>query len=820
MANRFWTMGAACAAFLATGAVLAQDISADQGTGSEDTPADSTPRPEPKKRLGVTLDEIVVTAERREAAVNDVPIAISAFKGEDMKALGITDTRDLALIVPGFTAADNGNNTVIYTLRGVGYNDTTYTATSTVGIYLDEINMPYSVMSKGANLDLERVEVLKGPQGTLYGRNTTGGAVNYIAAKPTDTFDYGGSASYGRFQTVETEAFVSGPLTDTLRARVAGKVIRAFEGWQYSNTRPDDTLGEKKKYSGRLTVEWEPDTAVLVRLMVDGWRDRSDTQAPQAIGIQPQNPFVQNDIVLAPGVRNYPIIDQDTDDMRLADWPQGAGPVGGALGNPEGVGGEPWEHNDTYWRAALTSKADLADWISMTAIAAYGQVESDGTTIPASGLDVQNVEQIITAEIKTMSGELRFDGTINDTMSWLAGANVAYDDGFEDHHVFVPTTSAVFPLPILGTSVITTEGINHGETKALSIGMFGKFDWQFLDDWQISLGARYSKERREYAGCFIEPTSSQGVGIGTLFAVVSLLQYGNPLNVPMKGQCLNVDDNGNSGLFEDVLKEQNVSGRAALTWTPNEDMLYYASFSRGFKSGGYPVLNASQQQQLRPSQQERLHAYEVGAKITVIPGELQINTALYYYNYVDKQLSSYFVDPIFGVLPILVNVPKSTVKGAELDFQWTPLEGLFMAFSGAYVNTRVDEYTGVTAKGQRLDFSGSPFNFAPSLQFTVLADYSFAVSSGLVGGIGADFRYTNETNATFEEDPLYAMRANSMVGARLRLGDIDGRWTVSVWGRNLLNEFSAIGVFRAGDAVARTTGQPRTYGITLSVRNF
>ena len=121
------------------------------------------------------LEEIVVTAQKRSESVNDVPIAISAFTGNRLNELGVTDTRELGNLIPGLTYSDSGYSTPIYTLRGIGFNDATYNATSTVGIYVDEVNLPYAVMSKGANLDIERVEVLKGPLGILYGRNTTGG---------------------------------------------------------------------------------------------------------------------------------------------------------------------------------------------------------------------------------------------------------------------------------------------------------------------------------------------------------------------------------------------------------------------------------------------------------------------------------------------------------------------------------------------------------------------------------------------------------------------------------------------------------------------
>src|SRR6202008_3637134 len=172
---------------------------------------------EPAPSAGIGLEEIIVTAQKRSEKIDDVPIAISAFGGETLNQLGVTDTRDLARLVPGFNANESGRGSTLFTMRGVGFADTTYTATNTVGTYIDEVNLPYSVMTRGANLDIQRVEVLKGPQGTLYGRNTTGGLINYIAKAPTDEFEAGTITSYGRFNTVESENYLSGPILDSLK---------------------------------------------------------------------------------------------------------------------------------------------------------------------------------------------------------------------------------------------------------------------------------------------------------------------------------------------------------------------------------------------------------------------------------------------------------------------------------------------------------------------------------------------------------------------------------------------------------------------------
>ena len=154
------------------------------------------------------LEEVVVTAQKREQNVNEIGMAISAFSGEDLKALGVMDTRDLTNLVPGFTVANSDLNTPIYTLRGVGFNTPNLSSASPVGVYVDEASFPYPYMGNGLIHDLERVEVLKGPQGTLYGRNTTGGLVNFITNRPTDEFEASITARVGNYESYGIDGFV------------------------------------------------------------------------------------------------------------------------------------------------------------------------------------------------------------------------------------------------------------------------------------------------------------------------------------------------------------------------------------------------------------------------------------------------------------------------------------------------------------------------------------------------------------------------------------------------------------------------------------
>ena len=835
-----------------TGTALGQEVNTDAAASASTTdealptiPVDASaepaaaPPPPPEQRGALGIEEIVVTAQRREEAINDVPISISAFSGAALKELGITDTRDLGNVIPGLSVSNAGFNKPVYTLRGIGFNETSQTASSTVGVYIDELNFPFDVMTKGANLDIERVEVLKGPQGTLYGRNTTGGAVNYVSRKPTDTFEAGGTLSYSRFETTDGEGYVSGALTDTVNARLAVRDIQSQHGWQKSLTRPDDRLGKIDKQSGRLIVDWKAADDLPIRFMLQGWRDYSEPQAPQAIGIDAQNPITGN-LGLHPAVRDSPLVPVNTHDNRVADWPTEF----------------PWQLKDTFYMGSVRTDWAIDDTKTLTLQGAYQDYLSDNSLLPQNGLSVINVENRLYAHTNAYNLEARLAGTWLDDGKWQVGVFNSRDHVRENLEFFTDTNSAVFIIPgpaataeqrdaftaaltrlglgaisglplIPGDPLVTDRITVLADQVADTNAIFGNLDIPVTDTVKGTLGVRYTKEIRDYKGCTADSDErTKGIGFAP---VIDGLQLAGPVTNPgsplptelaRPGGCFTVDpETNNAGFFKGKLDEDNVSGRAALDWKPDTDSLYYVSYSRGFKSGSFPAISASNSGQLEPVTQEQLDAYETGGKLTLFERELQFNYALFYYDYKDKQLLNRTVDPIFGPLPILKNAPKSEVIGAEVEFQYSPLNGLFFSASGAYLHTEVKKFVGIDEAGDERDFAGNPFNFTPKYSFALLANYVFPITDGLEVTIGSDYNFKSKTNSVLGGDKLFEHDAYGVTNARIGVGSRDGVWSLTAFGRNIFDEFYTISAFDPGDAISRYVGMTRTYGVTLSV-NF
>lgn len=773
------------------------------------------------------LEEVVVTAQKRAESVNDVPITISAFSGDQLKELGVIDTRDLGKIVPGFQYSDTGLNTPVFTLRGIGFNDFSATASGTVGIYVGEFNLPYPVMGKGPNVDIERIEVLKGPQGTLYGRNTTAGVVNFIPAKPTDYFAAAVTASYGRFETWDTEAFVSGPVTDTVGMRLAARKITTGEDWQYSLTRPEDTLGKQDKWSARYTMDWAATDMVNIELVVDYWEDDGDPQGAQPVGLSAQNPFVGS-AGLDPRVRNHPLLPLDTDDIRVADWPSAQ------------EWGVDWHNNDTFSMGKLRVDWDLNDEATLSYLLSYADFLTDWATFPTTGLSVLNAEGLVYVHTTAWTRELRIAGTFGDDWNYIFGTFDSKDSVYNYWGGYTATISSLFPSltqnPFvygfivsqfpqlagqqLSGNLVADRADSEVQQDSKTNAVFFDLTWRFIPDFSLIFGARYTDESRDFEGCTRDNAEASGIGFATLLNLVSVLQGGDG-GAP-RGGCITLDhETRTPGLVEQELDEDNVSGRVVLNWTPTDDWMFYLSRSRGFKTGSFPIAQASDSEQFRPVTQERLDSWEVGGKMSLLDQSMQLNFALFDYDYRDKQLLGYVYDQVFGALLQLANAPESKVQGAELDIRARATESLDVFVAAAYIDTEILEYEAVNQKGIIEDNSGSELNNAPDLTGTIGLRYTWDVSWSEAYDVvfGADYSYTGETSAVLNDDPYYRIDDYYNINAQVGLVSVDGIWKVTAWGRNITNEYQPISVGSTfTDAIQRYVKPPQSYGLTVEYR--
>jgi len=749
--------------------------------------------------LPSVLEEVVVTAQKRSELLTDVAMSITAVSGDELRTLIITDAKQLESVVPGFTYQLSNYGVPVYTIRGVGFYDRSLGNAPAVNIYIDEAPLPYSAMTRGALLDLERMEVLKGPQGTLFGQNSTGGAINYIAAKPTEEFNAGVNISYGRFNELIAEGYLSGPLSENVRARVALR-SETRDDWQQSWT-SDRTNGERNFLTARLLIDWTPTDDLRFELGVSGWKDKSDSQAGQYNGFIPSraleaggNPPAYE--ALAGNPQGYPV---PPTDAREADW------------DPD----FDLANDDHLTQFTLRADWQLEGDMTFTSLTSYSDYD-DYVPVDTDGTDFADQNTIRDGSINSFFQELRLSGSINDRADWMIGGN--YQDDTADELLMLhieATNNSVGPFRYEDFNFVNDQ-------KAKTWAAFGALDYNLSNTVTLQGSARYTTQDRDFEGCMKDPGDGVFAAGFTFLSTVVLMSGADPIP---PGACTTLESPQNAvpvDIVNGTLDEDNWSWRVSLNWEPNDQTLYYANVSTGYKNGSFPTIPGVFSSQYAPVTQESILAYEVGMKLGLADGRVQLNSAAFYYDYDDKQILGTTLYPIFGPLPVLVNIPRSKIQGIEADITAQPIRGLRLNAGVVYLNSDIkeDPIDPRGPFGEPTTFVGEEFPATPKWQVLGDGEYRFNVGDDLLGIAGVHFSYRDSTNATLGEDPLHVIDSYFLIDLRAGVASEDGTWQALVWVRNLTDEYYWNNAFRSIDTVARMAGMPRTYGISFSYNYF
>lgn len=773
----------------------------------------------------LVIEEVLVTAQKKSESAKEVPMAIQAYSGDMLERSGITNAADLTQVTPGLTYAKSPANTPIFTIRGVGFNTSNLSSTPTVGLYVDEVSYAYPYMMNGMLYDMERVEVLKGPQGTLYGRNTTGGLVNFITNKPSSEFEAGFSVDIGNFETTNIDGYLNIPLSDRWAARVAGRVDRSREGWQKNAFDASaDELGEVKKWSLRGILDGQVTDSLSATLTVAYWEDSSDTLAGQFIDTNfDQRPFAAQAVLDLP-------LDQRWDND-LAGWNSEGGPFD-----------NPLETDSDFISTSLRVEYDLSDTVSLISLTAYNEIDRfDGNDFDGSNVEIFHLDS--DGSVESFSQEFRFAGSSGD-VDYIVGVFYSYDDIVDNQVGSYSQSSQGELLRHLAQNVFdptnafyTAEQYENGfhdfrlnlASESESYAIFGKLDYSLTEDLSVSLGLRYTDDQLEAESCSAD-YNGQTLPIWNT-AVWALVGNAPPGPVEENG-CMTMlrketgtDANGNP-IYEyrlpddvavrDPLEEDNVSGRLSIDYKPSDDLLIYGSFSVGYKSGAWPLLTAATTNQLDAATQERLDALELGTKITLLEGRAQLNTSAFYYWYEDKQLLSEVEDPVFQTLPRLVNIPESNVYGAEVDLDVILTEALTGRFSVAYTESEVESYVGFRRRGQLDSFNGDEFPYTPELQLSSFLRYERSIADGYSMASSLSMSYQSESSSTIGREEGFDIKSYTLINLELTLLPDAADWSVSLYGKNLGDKYYWTSVDVQTDAVYRLPGMPRQYGVRFT----
>lgn len=810
------------------------------------------------------LGSITVTAQRREETVNEVPMAIQAFSGDQLDLLNATDVEDLEALVPSFSVSQSYQGVPTYTLRGIGFNTINVSATSTVGTYVDEVAYPYPFMNSGPMFDIERVEVLKGPQGTLFGRNTTAGLINMVTNKPTKAYESSIGVDVGNYDTFNLEGMVNLPLSDKIQSRIAFRKETSSEGWQKSITRGEDR-GTIDKLGYRFSLAVELTEKMDVDFSYNGWVNKSDTIAGQGIGLTPNTdptfivPGTNGPSTASgfnqPGLVNF-LANNFPTNAKQADW----APISDrslTIGAGKGIDG-PLEEDSKFDAFKLGFDYLFDNDVKFVSLTGYNKLDRQAV-LDWSGAPYQILVQDVEAEIKSFSQELRFEGE-NGPAKWLVGAYYGKDEITDGNQTllrdnansnFVSTAAYLltvnpaalgFPPQIAGlVSLVNIDPesgqpysaaellnsfqtyFDTGDFESETWSIFANTDWEITPSLTLTTGLRYTDDSQKYVGCSGDIGGSMQPNVNVFNRVFFTTLYGltaPPTALPENG-CNTYDLTTNSfGPVVSDTKEDNVSWRVVANWSPAslDSTLFFASVSKGFKSASTPVNAASKSEQNQPATQESLLAYELGVKSGLFDGKVQANASVFYYDYKDKQISSFFPDPIYRALSRLQNAPEGEAYGFETDITWSISDDLTAVGGMTLLHTEFGDFNTSDAFGLPTNRAGDPFLYSPEEVFNLTLVYDRPLNDTLGVSAVLNGRWQSDSTAGIPSDSAFDIDSYGILNGSIGLYSLNDSWEFSIWGKNLTDEYYWNQVVGNANVNVRFAGKPRTFGASLNYR--
>jgi outer membrane receptor protein involved in Fe transport len=755
-----------------------------------------------------------VTANKRDESINKVGLTIKALGAAQLEQQRVVTLQDLASAVPGLTFSQTENATPVYTLRGIGFYDTALAGYPAVSVYLDQVPLPFPVMTTLTLFDIERVEVLKGPQGTLFGQNATGGAINYIAAKPTQDMKAGADLTYARFNTFGGNAFISGPITSNLLARLAVSATSG-DGWQKSISRPNDRNGAPDTFAARFLTDWRPTDRLRVQLNLNGWRDRTQPSAAQFVA------FIPSFTNYIPNPLPKPLIPNAVSNPRLADW------------SPD----TPPRADNRLLQAAARIDYDVTDAIQLTSITSYIKYRqrqaAEGDGLPEHRNDqIQN-----DGDIRSFSQEIRLANNSSSVFRWTLGANYSHDNVSEVGFInFSDDTASYTPslpdhLPANGQPG-RWMGVGYQSHQVMNnYAGFASGEYSISRAFTLKAGVRYTEADRRGDNCGFGGTHPEVEGptsaVSSYFHDLGqLLSGGVPRPAPGPGGCSNtlVGPLFLPGSVHTVLDEHNVSWRAGVDWKPVDGFLGYVNVSKGYKAGSLPTITGSVPLAFSPALQESVLTYEAGVKARLFDRKLDINAAIFRSDYDNKQIKSKLFDPIFRYLLALVNIPKSRIQGIEVEATARPFAGLTIGGAATYLDSKLLNTIGpdglplISNANTQADFAGNPIPYTPKWNLAGNMNYSFRLGDSSNAFVGWQVAHRSKANASIGNEPVMDLKAYTTLDLQAGVDFGDGKYKLMVWGKNVTNEFYVTNRNFSFDGPAQYIGQPATYGVTLSFR--
>lgn len=785
-----------------------------------------------KKPEPVRLEEIIVTSQKIAENLQDVPISVATVTGEKLADAGVENLEDLTAYLPNIHFTETGISTQVR-VRGIG-SDNSQGFEQSVGMYIDGIYYGRAQLFRSPMMDLERAELLRGPQSTLFGKNSIAGALNLTTAQPTEEFEAKLSSSY-EFEHEQTEVngMVSGPITDTLRARVA---VRTYEDLGYMDNTYESKLATEPyadETAARIIFDWTPSDTLQFNLKAE--RNEFKTigrpiELTRDVTFEPvQTPNSPTYAYILQNVFNVQGVESNPDFVRQTD-------------------GEESSDNEIN-NITLTTNIDLQDYALtlVTGSVSYDYQEwCDCDFVPAEILELE-----LNEEYDQFSQEIRLSSPMGEEFEWTAGLFYqSYEQKFTDD-LYISETNLL--VNAVSDSLANTAVGRDFSQESDSWAVFGRVTWNVTDQFNVTVGARYTQEKKDASKevALFNPTTLEEITnpfIGYLYLETFLLEsqaasqaYLYPDGHEFAGQFIDASElillsdgsviwqDDEAGTSQTITPQalvnsghSGVGSRDESAFTPlinfeynvNDDLMTYATFTTGFKAGGFdprsnsignfaqasdtPISEANPTKNFE-FEEEKAIATEFGFKSTLADGQGELNGALYFTKYKDLQISQFDGGVGFNV----GNAKETEVLGAEIDGRWALADGLTLKYGLSYLEFEYKDFedgncnvvqlaagegenTGATTL---CSYTGKRGVYTPEYTINLSLDYVKPLNDTLTFVGFVDLQQVAEQNVHVNLDPNGEIDAYTMLTARV---GIDGdNWSVGLLGKNLLDEYVA-----------------------------
>lgn len=808
-----------------------------------------------------TIEELVVTAEKREQSLQDVPVAVTAYTSEKRDILGVATVEDLARVSPSLAYTNNDR----LSIRGFGRLTNSIGTDPSVALYSDGIFSNSMADSSTPSLFIERTEVLRGPQGTLYGRNSIGGALNIIGRRPSDEFQGEVRGMVGNYGSWRTDALVTGPINDHLRFLVGGSLERRDEGF-IENVGPGGDTSALKRYMVEAQIEADLGENITARLRYT----KFDWDDSYGVGNNHEAVISPYDTVSPTGLENaalyynptlgYNRVNPSITDPYKIDMDQ---TMEGKLSN----------HNrlqfDLTWDLGGATLKYLAGFQAYT----YDTAGDEDRTsrqglfnIPLGAFTAVGVSPnqrfFYQEKQKWWSNEINLSSNSDGPLHWIVGLYQYHQDYSQPQGLRVLGDNAMLTPLSLATGGLAAPNPDgnylfvNGTLEVDSYAAFGQVDYEFAENWTLTAGLRWTKDEKSGTD-FARYVSRSPTTAGLLnqFAGVPLaIAQGVALDFTTFVACggatiaachalpayANVRADPNGGLIRDLEADYDAfTGTLGVQWQPDSATNLYARYSRGYKSGGWLASNGLTANPY--ADPEYVNNYELGLKKT-FGGRFQLNSAVFYADYEGFQAPlRVIINPTTGATGTQFLNLDARNWGVELEAQWAPIDNLSIFGSYAYINAEVTKGccfvdvndpaalkaganpVGGTATARTQDLKGNRLPMTPENKFNIGANYTFNFDMGSLT-VGGTYTYTDDMQTTIFSQENYTAPSNEIVDFRALWKDGQDRFTIIGFVKNAFDEVAYQSSSATSLTAAGTFRQtvklnfPRTYGVELQYR--